>query len=122
MNKQPLNFDTLADAHPGYNLVWILLRDWFRRHGAKRYAETAFFKRAVPASAVAPELFNSAIEVMLNARMLESAYRVRAPDGSLLEAEFTDRNDIPATLPDRMGHTQVETSECEVVAGYRWFF
>jgi hypothetical protein len=114
----PVNFDTLAAEYPELRPVWAALRDWFSRHGLKRYAELELMKNAAPA--VNPFVFLDALRAMMAAGMLEKAYKVRAPSGDFLEGEYRSRTEIPETLPDRLHRYTINTDQAEVIPGYRW--
>jgi len=61
-----------------------------------------------------------ALQHMVDSRMMEIAYRLKAPDGHLLEGEFSEPDQVPDELPDRDYSGYVRRKDGTVVSGYRW--
>ncbi len=114
----PINFDILQAEYPEYATVWSVLREWFKRNSRKQYVELSVLLRAFPK--IDRLAFIFALQAMIDKGMLAAAYRVRSPEGDLLESEFDEPDQIPPQLPARDYSHMVSTEEGDVVSGYRW--
>ena len=115
----PIDFDRLQAEHPEFLATWQALRGWFASNWRKQYVELSVLKRALKKTTNPLELI-LAISKMAEHGMLEIAYRVKSPAGDLLEGEYPRPDLVPASLPDRDHSGWIDTSEADVVSGYRW--
>ena len=114
----PINFDILQADYPEYAPMWVALRRWFDANWRKRYIELSVLVRALPEVESIDLLL--AIRKMIDRGMIATAYRVKAPGGSLLEGDFEEPDKIPRKLWDRDHSRRVSTAEGDLVSGYRW--
>ena len=114
----PINFDHLLTEYPEYADCWTALRDWFDSNSRKRYVELSVLVRSLRNLDKIKLIL--AINTMVEEDMLKMAYRVKAPDGDLLEKDFDRPDIIPKELPDRSFSGRVRTEEADIVSGYRW--
>lgn len=110
-----MNFTELKNKYPELNETWDALSNWFSKNKFKQFAEMDLLcKIKVPAKDL-----GTALELMCNEKMLQTAYRVKY-DGYLLENSYSCKEEIPKKLVDRNGVGFIKRSECEIVAGFSW--
>jgi len=108
----------LRAKYPEYEAEWKALEEWFGRNWRKRYVELSTLLRAL--SMIDRFGLVLAIQTMVDEDMLETAYRVKAPGGYLLEDDFPEPDKIPSELPDRDFSGYIKTADADIVSGYRW--
>lgn len=114
----PINFDSLRAEHPEYADVWSALQRWFRNNSRKEFAELSVLLRAL--LGIDRMELVLALQHMVDSGMMEITYRLKAPDGHLLEGEYPEPDLVPAELMDRDYSGYVRREDGTVVSGYRW--
>ncbi|WP_149113757.1 hypothetical protein [Limnoglobus roseus] len=61
-----------------------------------------------------------ALQLLVDNGMMEITYRLKAPEGHLLEGEFEEPDLVPDKLMDRDYSGYVLKKDGTVVSGYRW--
>lgn len=115
----PINFDVLQDSYPDLADVWDALRSWFARHGRWQYVDLPLLLRGMPPHIDRVRLIVG-LQGMIDQGMLATAYRVKAPNGELLEGDFDEPDQIPPELPSRDYSELIRTADGDIVSGYRW--
>jgi hypothetical protein len=113
----PSIFDTLANKWPDLRQAWPSLRGWFELHPHIKFVDVRQLARELPK--VPDQELALALTAMAKLGVLRSVYRYVAPGGVLLDEEFDSPEQVPDKLPDRF-HTQYfDTSEGDIIPGYR---
>jgi hypothetical protein len=114
----PINFDILRAEYPEYEAEWNALQEWFNRNWRKRYVELSVLLRTLSKFDRIRVIL--ALQEMIDRGMLAATYRVKSPEGDLLEGDFDDPDQIPDELWARDSSHKISTAEGDLVSGYRW--
>lgn len=116
----PINFALLQAEYPELIAEWQALQRWFTKNWRKQYAELSLLLRDIKDADRLRLVL--AIDLMVESGMLTISYRLRSPDGDLLEGDFDEPDQIPEELWSRDASHLIPRSESDIVSGFRWEF
>jgi len=108
----------LQTDHPEYAAEWRALAGWFANNWRKQYVELSLLLRAL--KEIDRLKLVLAIDAMVDSGMLTMSYRIRSPEGDLLEGDFDEPDQIPEKLWSRDSSHLIPRNEGDLVSGFRW--
>ncbi len=112
-----ISFDIIASERPELLDAWNCLADWLAKHPDVQFLDLRRIARSC--QSVPPMTLADAMRYLVEQGQLFRVYRVETPDGHLLDEEFNSLLEVPDRLPDRFAKHWVDTSNAEVVSGFR---
>jgi hypothetical protein len=112
-----INFDILANESPELRFAWSRLKEWFERNPKLKFVDLRRLAREIPD--VDDDDLALALQAMVRHQMVRQTFRVATPEGYLLDQDFASVSDIPARMPDRFRTHTFDTSEGDIIPGFR---
>src|SRR5260370_40364911 len=112
----PINFAALAAENPELGLAWAGLSEWFKKHRKVNFIDIRRLSAEMRGVNVVD--LAKALHGLVQQGALKQIYRVAAPDGVLIDRDFSSPTEIPERMPDRFHRTTFDFSEGDIVSGF----
>ncbi len=108
--------DLLNSAPPELRLELEKVRDWLDKRKRVRFIEPGRLLREI-GDADLVKLVRALLYLQEN-DFLRQVYRVKAPNGTILEDNYESPINIPKTVPDQFHREMIDTDEADIVTGF----
>lgn len=113
----PVMMETFGRDSPELSAAWSAFSRWLAQYPRLKYIDLKRLAREV--KDVPVEYLALVLAKVADCGLLRQVYRVKTPDGDLLEQDFDSPLDIPQEMPDRLQQGRsFKTDDGDIVTGF----